>query len=86
MRNVRENADRSHRPGGPQARQKSVPKGRAASSGTELFTGVWGAATNKQNERLAVRRGVHFLHDGTIVHCLPVSTPFLCVLVLAQQD
>ena len=47
MRNVRENADRSHRPGGPQARQYSVPKGRAASSGTELFTGVWGETVSK---------------------------------------
>ncbi len=59
------------RPGGPQARQKSVPQGRTAAQFIVRSKGP--GFPKKQNERLAGRRGVHFSHDGTVMPCLPVS-------------
>ena len=47
--------------------------GFGAGPGGCLLTQSGGTATNKQNERLAGRRDVHFSHDGTIMPCLPVS-------------
>lgn len=52
----------------------SVPPGtRSQLQNGAVQRGSGGAALNKQNGRLAGRRGVHFWHDGTIMPCLPVS-------------
>ena len=73
--NARKNADRFHHPGGPQARQKAFRRNAQPAPARGCSRGLGGAATNKQNERLAGRRDVHFSHDGTIMPCLPVSPP-----------
>ena len=79
-RNARRNADRSHHPGGPQARQKSVPQGCAASSRMELFKGVWGRCHQQAEMAVPPGRDGHFSHDGTIMPCLPCFvSPILLV-------
>lgn len=45
---------------GPPVRHKAFRMERVARPGTGLFKGVGDAATNKQNELPATRRGVHF--------------------------
>ena len=71
--NARKNADRFYHPGGPQARQKASRRDAQPAPARGCSRGLGGAATNKQNERPAGRRDVHFSHDGTIMPCLPVS-------------
>ena len=65
-----------HRSRGPQARQKSVPKERAASP-TRLFKGVWGRCHQQADWTSRPRREVQFCIVGPTMPCLPVSlAPF----------
>ena len=72
-RSVRRNADVPLIFCGPAAHIKRPARDAQPAPEWSCSKGFGGAALNKQNGRLAGRRGVHFRHDGTIMPCLPVS-------------
>ena len=70
-RNARKDADRFHRPGGPQARKKTSRRDAQPAPARSCSKGFGGAATNKQKWPSRRGRDGHFSHDGTIMPCLP---------------
>ena len=71
-RSVKRNADIPLILCGPAAHIKRPARDAQPAPKWSCSKGFGGAALNKQNERPANRRGVHFSHDGPIMPCLPV--------------